>query len=335
MQLNAVHADHEEQVSVFRRALERARKVLAYREMSVAIIIVGFFVLLTISTPHFLTSQNLNSVAVSLSLDAIMSVGMTVVLVSGGFDLSIGSIFGLASVLLVTLRINGVPFGPALILTFAAALAVGFVNGFLVAKVKVNALIATLGMMGVTRGFTYVVSQGQSKNTSFPEWFLFPGWGKIAGLPVIPIIMVIIVALGQFLVGRTASLKKLYFIGSNEVAARFTGIRVDRVRWLAYIACALFAGFAATLNISRFKFSAPNNGQGAELRVIAACIIGGLTLAGGEGSVIGAVLGVILLALVNNAMVLLNASFYWQQVISGSILILAVVFDLVRNRKRL
>jgi ribose transport system permease protein len=335
MELMAVATDHPEQVSTLRRALGSARRVIAYREMSVAIIIVGFFILLTICTPHFLTTQNLNSVAVSLSLDAIMAVGMTVVLVSGGFDLSIGSVFGLASVLLVTLRIRGVPFGPALILTYSAALAVGVVNGFLIAKVKVNALIATLGMLGVARGFTYVVSQGQSKNTSFPEWFLFAGWGHIAGLPVIPIIMVIVVVVGQFLVGKTASLKKLYFIGSNEIAARFTGIRVDRVRWIGYIACAAFAGFAATLNISRFKFSAPNNGQGAELRVIAACIIGGLSLAGGEGSVVGAVLGVILLALVNNAMVLLNASFYWQQVISGSILILAVVFDLMRNRQRL
>jgi ribose transport system permease protein len=148
------------------------------------------------------------------------------------------------------------------------------------------------------------------------------------------ILTVIVVIVGQFVLRKSASLRKLYFVGSNETAARLNGIRVDMIRWIGYAVCSVFAGLAAILTVSRFMSSMPDSGKGSEMRVLAACIIGGLSLAGGVGSIVGAVFGVILLALISNAMVLLDVPLYWQMVISGAILIVAVVFDIMRNRSK-
>jgi ribose transport system permease protein len=310
------------------------RKLFAFREASLAIIIVLVFAALSLLSPYFLTAENLDSVVVNLSFDAIMAVGMAIILVAGGFDLSVGSAFGFACVVLVTLKQLGVSIIPALFLTLGAATAIGVLNGFLITKVKVNALITTIGMLSVGRGLTYVIGQGILQQAEFPDWFLFIGGGHLFGIPVMTVLTFVVVLVGQFVLRRSASLRKLYFVGSNETAARLNGIRVDRVRWIGYAVCAGFAGVAAILTISRFMSSMPDSGKGSEMRVLAACIIGGLSLAGGVGSIVGAVFGVILLALIANAMILLDVPLYWQMVISGAILIIAVAFDIIRNRRK-
>jgi ribose transport system permease protein len=310
------------------------RRVFAFREASLAIIIVIVFTALSLLSPYFLTAENLDSVVVNLSFDAIMAVGMAIILVAGGFDLSVGSSFGLSCVILVTLKQLGVSIFPALLLTLGTATVFGILNGFLITKVKVNALITTIGMLSVGRGLTYVIGQGILQQAEFPEWFMFLGGGHLLGIPVMTVLTVVVVIVGQTLLRKTASLRKLYFVGSNETAARLNGIRVDRIRWIGYAACSAFAGLAAILTISRFMSSMPDSGKGSEMRVLAACIIGGLSLAGGVGSIAGALFGVVLLALISNAMVLLDVPLYWQMVISGAILIIAVVFDILRNRRK-
>ncbi|MCC7208654.1 MAG: ABC transporter permease [Anaerolineae bacterium] len=313
-----------------RRALHG---LLQARELRLFLVIVAAVLLLRLSTPTFLTSANLSALGIGMATDAIIAVAMTVLLVGGGFDLSVGSMLAFAGVIVALLLNQGMPIGLGILITLVVGALIGSINGFLVARVKVNPLITTLGMMTILSSATLVVSGG-SAQTGLPKEFFFLGQGYILDIPVAIWIVLILVLVGDFLLRRARWLRLVYYVGNNKEAAALTGIKVNRVLIFTYILTAVAAAFAGIIATSRLSSAFPLAGKGTELRVIAACVIGGCSLSGGEGTIFGAFLGVVLMALINNALVLLNVSVYWQGIVSGLVLLAAVIFDIWSKRQQ-
>ena len=273
------------------------------------------------------------AVAIGLTSDAVIAAAMTAVLVTGGFDLSVGAVLALAGVVAGGRLHAGWGVAPAVATALSLGAAIGAANGLIITKVGINPLITTLGMMGITSGATLVVSGGEQV-ARFPSAFRFFGQGHVAGIPTPVVIAAAVIILGDFLLRRARWLRLVYYVGSNEEAAVLAGIPVERVKVLAYVACGVAAASAGILSAAYLGAAFPMAGKGAELRVISACVIGGCSLSGGEGSIIGSLLGVVLMALIGNGLVLLNVSLYWQDIVSGAILIAAVAIDVLGRRGR-
>ncbi|MBL8055692.1 MAG: ABC transporter permease [Anaerolineales bacterium] len=309
------------------------RQIVGVRELGIVLVIAVAATLLAFTTPAFLTSQNLSAVAIGLVTDALIAIAMTKVLISGGFDLSVGSVLALAGMVVADLLHRGLSPLVAIPVTLVVASVVGLVNGLLIAKVKVNPLITTLGMMSITSSLTLVISGGYPVS-NLPADFLFLGQGSLWGVPLAVLLVVGLVAVADVLLRRARWLRLIYYVGGNERAALLSGIPVDVVRIAIYVFCSVMAGFAGIIATSRLGSAFPLAGRGAEMRVISACVIGGSSLQGGEGTVLGSLLGVLLMAIINNGLVLLNVSINWQGIVSGAILIAAVTFDMLNRRNR-
>jgi ribose transport system permease protein len=311
----------------------RLPRWLRAREMRILAIVVAVAAILTLATPYFMNPSNLTAVTIGFATDAIIAIAMTIVLITGGFDLSVGSVLALSGVVVGLLLHNGWNMWPAMAVALAVGALVGAINGTIITRIKVNPLITTLGMMGIASSASLVISGGYPVS-SFPKQFLYLGQGMIGPIPVPVLIMGVLVLVGDILLRRTRWLRLTYYVGTNDQAADLSGLPVARVRLLSYIFCSVMAAFAGIIATSRLSAAFPLAGAGTELRVISACVIGGASLAGGEGSVIGALLGVLLMALISNGLVLLNVSIYWQGIVTGVILISAVTLDTLSRRSR-
>ncbi len=279
----------------------------------------------------FLNWSNIAQVIRGLSFIAIMAVGQSMVIIAGGIDLSVGSVLGLSAV--VAAVFLNLQFG--IIVTVIAGIAVGvacgFLNGLLITQAKLPPFIATLGMMSIARGVAFALTGGETIRNLPPE-FLVMGQGSILAVPIPILIMLLCaVVIGVFL-KSTQSGRYIYAIGGNEEAALYSGVHVVKVKILVYSLCGLFAGIAGVLFTSRFGVGQSTSGLGYELDVIAAAVIGGVSLSGGRGTILGAIIGSLLMGILRNGLVLLNVSAYWQQVAIGLVIILAVVLD--RKTKR-
>ncbi len=316
-----------------RRGWSPRRRGSVPQEMRILAVVAAVGVLLSLTTPAFLTEGNLTAVAIGSATDSIIAIAMTIVLIGGGFDLSVGAVLALSGIVLALLIQDGLATAPAIAATLFLGIVIGTVNGVIITKVRVNPLITTLGMMSIASSVALILSGGTS-SALLPSDLLFIGQGLIAGLPVSVLLTILLVVIGDVLLRRTRWLRLVYYVGGNERAAALSGIPVDRVRIASYILTGVAACVAGIVSTSRLGSAFPQAGAGTELRVIAACVIGGCSLAGGEGSIVGSLLGVILLALINNGLVLLNVSIYWQGVVSGLVLIAAVAFDMLSRRAR-
>ena len=312
------------------------RRIRDFRETNLILIIIGIGVILSIATPSFFTSANISSVSVSFALDTIVVIGMSLIIISGGIDLSVGAVLSLSCALTAVLFQSGVPFILCVLSGIIASVLCGAFNGYLISRQKMAPFIVTLAMMGIARGLCFVLTTGSpiSLVNKLPPVFKYLGSGRIEGFPVVVIIAFILVVVADTLFRRSPMLRLVYYSGSNEKAAVYSGINVPKVKFLGYIFTSLLCGIAGLLFLSRFSYSSPVAGSGLELTMIAGCVIGGISMEGGEGTILGSVLGVILLSLINNGLILLSVSVYWQQLISGSILITAVWFDYYRVRMR-
>jgi ribose transport system permease protein len=312
----------------------RLKRIIEAREITLIVLIAVVVAAMSFASPYFLTAGNFRAMAIGLAPTAIITVGMTFLLVSGGFDLSVGSVMALTGTVLALLVVKGLPITLALVATMLVGAAVGATNGILVTRVGVNPLVATLGTLSVARGIALVLTDGFSVS-GLPPWFGFVGGAAIGGIPLTVVIMGLIVLVADLALRHTRALRQLYFVGANETAARLSGIPVDRVRISAYVTSSLLATLAGMLLASRLMAGTPTAGNALELQVLAAAVIGGASLRGGEGTVLGAFLGVIFVALINNAMTMLAVSIYWQMVVTGVVLTVAVALDmLVRSRSR-
>ena len=298
----------------------------------------------------FFNAQNLTQLAKDTSFTAIMAVGATFIIIAGGIDLSVGAIYALASVLgALVFRLYG-PEGPhaaspgvgvVLGISVCAGVAAlcGALNGGMVTLLKVHPFIITLGTMAIFRGIAFVITTGQSIG-GFPAAFRdLVIWQTAGGLSLVPLAVMLMVALvGGIYLSRLAPGRRIYAVGGNELASRYSGIRVGWVKLSVFIFSGLTAGIAALLNLGYYGAASSGDGQGYELNVIAAAVVGGAGLSGGKGSALGALLGALIIQMINSGIVILGINQNYSQIITGVVVIVAVLLDQLNNwvaRRRL
>jgi ribose transport system permease protein len=309
-----------------------AARLLGAREVTLLMLILAVGAAMALLSPHFMSWANFRAVSVGLVPTAIIAIGMTMLLVSGGFDLSVGSVLALASTVLAMLVSKGFDISLSAVITLLLGAGIGLANGLIVSGLGVNPLVATLGTMSITRGAALVLTEGFSIS-ALPKSFGTIGKTDVLGMPLMFWIMLALVILGDLLLRHARILRQLYFVGGNEQAARLSGIPVDAVRTLAFVITGALAAVAGMLLASRLGSGTPTAGSALELQVLAAAVIGGASLRGGEGTVLGAFLGVVFVALINNAMTMLSVSIYWQMIVTGAVLVAAVAIDVIVRRR--
>lgn len=290
----------------------------------------------------FLNAQNLAQLAKDTSFIAIMAVGATIVIIAGGIDLSVGAIYALASVtgamVLSRYGPEGAQAASPIFGTLLGALAclgaatfAGLLNGGMIVALRVHPFIITLGTMAIYRGIAFVWTKGQSIG-GYPEVFRQAVRGKDEGLSLLPLeTMVVVGLLGGIFLSLMAAGRKVYAIGGNELASRYSGIRIERVKLGVFILSGLTAGIAALLSLGYYGGATSADGQGYELNVIAAAVVGGASLSGGKGTALGAVLGALIIQMINTGIVILGIDQNYSQIIIGAVVILAVVLDQFNN----
>ncbi|MFF4402240.1 substrate-binding domain-containing protein [Streptomyces sp. NPDC001480] len=279
----------------------------------------------------FLTTANLLNVGVQAAVTAVLAFGVTFVIVSAGIDLSVGSVAALsATVLAWSATSHGVPVVLAVVLSVATGIAAGLVNGFLIAYGKLPPFIATLAMLSVARGLSLVISEGSP--IPFPDSVSHLGDTLGGWLPVPVLVMVVMGLVAAFVLGRTYIGRSMYAIGGNEEAARLSGLRVKKQKLAIYAFSGLFAAVAGVVLAARLSSAQPQAADGYELDAIAAVVIGGASLAGGTGKASGTLIGALILAVLRNGLNLLNVSAFWQQVVIGVVIALAVLLDTLRRK---
>jgi ribose transport system permease protein len=294
--------------------------------------LIVLFIALTIATPHFLTGINLASVARQTAVINIMALGMTLVIITGGIDLSVGSILAIAG-LFGTMAIKaGQPIPAAILIGIAAGCLCGLLNGVMITQLRINPFIVTLGTLEAYRGLALVVSKGLPVH-EIPDSFSYLGDGTLLGIPFSLWVLAICAVVMHFVLEHTKLGRYAFAIGSNSAAAYYAGVPIKFHLTAVYAIAGMLAGLAGMIEASRLMTGQPTAGQGYELQAIAAVVIGGGSLQGGEGSVVGTLIGAFIIGLLSNGSDLLGINPYWQQVIIGAVIIAAVGFDEFRKRR--
>jgi ribose transport system permease protein len=299
-------------------------------------------VAMTILSDNFATRDNLFNVTRQISVNLCISIGMTLVILTGGIDLSVGSILAFTGAIAAGLIKNGIEFqganlfiGFTLLGVILAAIIVGCIlglfNGWMITKFKVPPFVATLAMLTIARGFTMLYTKG-FPITQLGDNFNFIGTGWFLGVPMPVWISLLIIVLSVVFVSKTPMGRYIYAIGGNEKAALLSGVNVKRVKIFVYMIAGALAGVGGLLVTARLDSAQPNAGMGYELDSIAAVVIGGTSLSGGKGSIMGTVIGALIIGVLNNGLVLLNVSPFWQQVIKGLVILLAVIIDRLQKK---
>jgi len=314
--------------------LDTLRGWLKIRELNILSVLILVGILISLFSPYFLTTDNLMGVFRSFSLIAIMSIGMMLVIITGGIDLSVGSVMGLSSLMTALAFQQGWGAVPAVLCGLGVGLAVGAFNGFLITRVELPPFIATLGTLTIGRGLMYIITKGVPVTPDIPDSFAYIGQGYIGLVPFPVVIMIVMTICFAILMRRTRFGRHVYATGGNEIAARLSGVRTNRVKFTVYVISGLIASLAGIISFSRFVSAEPASGFGAELDVIAAAAIGGASLSGGAGSVEGAIIGAALAGIISNGVVLLNINTYAQQAITGCVILIAVSIDIWRIRRK-
>jgi ribose transport system permease protein len=279
---------------------------------------------LSLLSPRFLAWANILNVLRQSSINGIIAVGMTAVILISGIDLSVGSILALTGVVTAGLLVGGWPVPLAILFSLLFGALLGSINGLLVSRLRIPAFIATLGLMTVGRGLALTYSAGRPI-TTLPEAFNWMGKGTVGPIPVPILIAALVFLLGYFLLSRTVLGQQIYALGDNPVASRFSGIPNRRVTLFVYSLCGCLSALAGMILVGRLDSAAPTMGMGYEFDAIAAVVVGGTSLAGGEGNLFGTLIGVLLIGVLNNGMNLLNVPSLWEQVVKGAVIALALL----------
>lgn len=306
-------------------------RFIRQRESAIFLALIGIMVIITIIAPKFATPGNLYRVARQISFVAIVAFGVFTVILTGGIDLSVGSIIGLSGVTCgLAMAAGAGPFVGVLV-GLVTGFGAGMINGLLVSYVGITPFIVTLGMLSMARGTIWIITKGWPVE-EIAESFMVIGQGKMLGIPV-PVVIAIVVAVAMhFFLKYTVFGRRLYAIGGNEEATRLSGINVKKIKCLAYGISGLMSAITGIILVARFSSAQTNAGDGWELDAIAAAVIGGTSLAGGSGSVLGVIIGAAIMGVIRNGLVLMKVSAYWQTAIMGFIIVLAAVIDRVKNR---
>lgn len=305
-----------------------------FKRYGIFVVLLILIIFFSIASENFLVTNNLLIIARQVSMLGIAAVGMAFVLLLGGIDLSIGSQITLVNIVAAWLMVNG-KVNPVLasLAAIAISVTIGFLNGFIIAKVKMPPIIVTLSTMIMVEGIAYILCGGQPI-FGFPKAFSVIGQGYVGIIPIPVIIMIVVMAIGAVILNLTYFGRYFYAVGSNEEAANLSGINVVRVKYLVYTLSGLFAGIAGIVMLSRTNSGQVLAGKGFEFDALTACVLGGISVNGGYGKISNVVAGILILGVLSNGMVLLNASQYTQMVIKGAVLLFAVAFDSIqRNRQ--
>jgi ribose transport system permease protein len=295
--------------------------------------VIVLIIILSLLSDAFLSVNNIINVLRQSSMVAIIAVGVFFVIVGAGIDISVGSIVAIAGITMSSFIVDyKFPVFLGILGGLLAGVAVGIINGYLVTKRHVPAFVATLGTMGAVRGLTYVLTNAYPIS-GLPKSIEFIGRGYVGPIPVPVIMMIVVYVIAYIIAEHTKTGRFIYAIGGNEEAAHLSGIRVDAYRFFTYITSGLLAALSGIILVSRLASDQPNAGIGFEFEAITAAVIGGTSLYGGKGVVIGVFFGAIFITTLLNGMVLLNVSSYYQQMIKGIVLILAVMIDVAKNKK--
>ncbi|SHF86927.1 monosaccharide ABC transporter membrane protein, CUT2 family [Flavobacterium fluvii] len=316
------------------------RVKLAKFQSTIALLLLCIF--LSILSDKFLTVDNGWNVLRQISVNICISVGMTLVVLTAGIDLSVGSILAFSGAVAAGLLKSGISFpendlfiGFTLLGTILAGVAtgsfLGFFNGWVITKFKVPPFVATLAMLTVARGFTMLWTKGYPIS-SLGTNFAYIGTGWFLGIPILVWIAVVVVIAAMIISNKTALGRYIYAIGGNENAAKLSGINIDKVKIIVYTLAGALAAIGGIMVTSRLDSAQPNAGMSYELDAIAAVVIGGTSLSGGRGTIIGTVLGAIIIGVLNNGLVLLDVSPFWQQVVKGMVILLAVMIDKANSK---
>ncbi|WP_413774738.1 ABC transporter permease [Mesorhizobium sp. AR10] len=305
------------------------------REAGLIVIILALCMAMSFASPHFLTWGNFRAMLMSFSIEGIVVVGMTILLIVGGIDLSVGSVVCFSMVVSGALFLAGLDPWTASLIGIGVSALIGAAMGFFVTVIGLNHFITSLAGMVIVRGMCLVVTKGTPLSLfTLPPAFKAIGQGSFNNIPYVILIFVVVVAIFDFLLRRATAFRKVFYTGSNEKAAQFSGIRTKQVKFWVTVLCSTLAGLAGVIYMARFGAATPTFGAGMELNIIAAAVIGGASLNGGSGTIFGAILGMALLSVVTSSLILLDISVYWQDMIKGCILLAAVSIDHFLHRKK-
>jgi ribose/xylose/arabinose/galactoside ABC-type transport system permease subunit len=309
-----------------------AARIVSANEVALVVVLVVLSILIGLKNGNFWSSDNWLDIARNTSFTLIVAVAATLVLVSGSLDLSVGSVYALGGVFVAEALTHGVPVVPSIALGLAGGGVAGLLNGLLITRLRVPALIATLGTLYAGRGLVLVITSG-APVYPLPQSFVNIGVTNWLGVPIPVWVAAGVLIAGHLCLSRTVFGRRIYAIGSNETAAMLAGIPVTRIRLLVFILSGAAAALGGILVSARIASAQTTSGQGLELTVIAAVIIGGTSLFGGSGSVVGTLLGALLISVISNGLVLVRIDPFYQQIVVGGIIVAAVAFDGWRRRR--
>ena len=314
-------------------ALSPQRKIhFDYPWLSAAVPLVVLMIVLPLANPHFLTVSNLTSVLLQAAVYVIMALGMSFVLMTGGIDLSQGSLLALTGVVAAYIVENQGSVLLAILASILVGALVGVVNGSVISRLSIPPFIMTLSTMYLCRGLTLVITQASPISIS-SDTFRWIGSGDFLGIPVPVIIFVTAAIIGQFILSYTATGRYILAVGSNREAARLSGIKTRWNECKVYIISGIMVAIAGVVYVARLGAAQANARQSYEMEAVAASVLGGTSVLGGEGNIVGTVLGAIVVAIIRNAIVLLEVSTYYQQMITGAVILLAVIVDVQRKAR--
>lgn len=315
--------------TVQNRFLMKARKIDNLGLYFVFLAIIIFF---SVSSPYFLTLRNLMDILRQSSFVLVAALGMTMVIITAGIDLSVGSVIGVSAGVTSVILMHGAPTFVALLAGLAVGIACGFLNGIVITKLGVSDLITTLSTLSIYRGILFMMTNGVPFNAFARKDFSFIGRGSFGIIPVPIVIAAALFIVINYMLNRTIFGRHVLSAGSNREAAYLSGIRVDKMKILVYVMSGLTASIAGIMLASRLSSVPPDLGQGYEMSVIAAVVIGGTSLFGGSGTVIGTVIGSLMVAIIGNGLILLNINPFYQYVINGILITFAVAINNLRRR---
>ena len=314
----------------------RALPIFQLREMNLILIILALIVFLSLTNTFFPRWSNIRIILGSLSIDGIIVIGMALILISGGIDLSVGSMMCLSMTIIATLFLRGINPWIASVISLIICGGIGAFMGILVTKLQLSHFIVSLCFMGICRGIVHTLTTGTPislvRVLGDAPAFRFLGQGQVGGMIHMSVLIFMVIAIiSELFVRRSMLLRMVFYTGSNAKAAAYSGINVDHVKILTSMACSMFAALTGVIYVVRFSGVPITAGIGLELTAIASAVIGGVSMNGGKGSVLGAVLGLALMALVQNALTLFNVPAFWQELIRYLIVLTAVSIDALRQ----
>lgn len=317
-----VHTSTQKKVTI--------KNLTSNRQFGIILVLAAMVIFLSFTSEVFFTPGNLLSILNQASVKGTIAVGMTFVIIMGGIDLSVGSILSLSAMFTADILMkNGIHALPlALLASLGTGLACGFVNGFLIAQFDLQPFLVTMGTMNIFRGLDYLYSGAVSIRGLPKEWISY--WNSV--VPWAAIIFGVVVAIMIFIIKKTKYSRYVYAIGGNEDATRLSGVHTRRIKILTYMLSGLLCAVAGLLYVGRMASAEANAGMGYELDAIAAAAIGGASLAGGRGSLVGTLLGAIILTVLANGLTLLNVQSFYQVIMTGAIIIIAILVDKLTNK---